>query len=386
MLQLRFPILVMIVAISGLSQGLLLPLISMIFEREGISPTLNGFHATGIYIGIILASFFMEKPLRKYGYKPMLIFGGLVVVVSLAMFTVWKSFLFWFVLRLVIGIGDNILHFSTQTWITSFSPQNRLGRNLSIYGFFFSLGFAIGPQLTKYIDTNESLPFLISSLLSLIGWLFIFLLKNEFPAQEKQSAERFVDMIHRLYKAWKYAWVALLLTFAYGFLEGAINGSFPIYAMRMHLDIGKISALLTAFPIGVLLFQVPLGALVDKYNRKVVISSSVFIGLASFLAAPFFIHSFYLLLVCFVIAGMSVGSLFSLGLTYMTDLLPSSLHPAGNLVSGMLYSIGSICGPLLEGIVIQYGSSSGFFIVISGMLLFIFVSLLLPQKNKIVSM
>ena len=50
--QLRFWILVSIVAISGFSQGMLLPLIAVIFEKSGVSPFLNGLNATALYIGI----------------------------------------------------------------------------------------------------------------------------------------------------------------------------------------------------------------------------------------------------------------------------------------------------------------------------------------------
>ncbi|MDQ0175664.1 MFS family permease [Bacillus chungangensis] len=147
----RFWILVSIVAISGFSQGMLLPLIAIIFEQDGISSSLNGLNAAGLYIGILLISPFMEAPLRKYGYKPIIIGGGLLVILSLALFPLWKSFWFWFLLRLFIGIGDHALHFGTQTWITDFSPVHKRGRNISLYGLFFGVGFAVGPLMTPLV-------------------------------------------------------------------------------------------------------------------------------------------------------------------------------------------------------------------------------------------
>ena len=92
--QRRFIILVIIVSISGFSQGMLLPLISVIFEGDGVSSTLNGLNATGLYIGTLLISPFIEQPLRKYGYKPIIIFGGALVFLSLFMFPLWKSVMF----------------------------------------------------------------------------------------------------------------------------------------------------------------------------------------------------------------------------------------------------------------------------------------------------
>ena len=181
-------ILVSLVGISGFSQGMLLPTIAIIFEQDGISSSLNGLHATGIYLGVLLASPLMEAPLRKFGYKPMILIGGISVIISLALFPVWKSFWFWFLLRLIIGIGDHMMHFATQTWITDMSPIAKRGRNISIYGLFFSLGFMIGPFMTKFLEINESLPFIVSSLLSLATWSMVFFLKNSIPNMKEQVA------------------------------------------------------------------------------------------------------------------------------------------------------------------------------------------------------
>ncbi|MFB8733668.1 hypothetical protein ACEQPO_06040 [Bacillus sp. SL00103] len=55
----------------------------------------------------------------------------------------------------------------------------------------------------------------------------------------------------------------------------------------------------------------------------------------------------------FLYCRMAVGSTFSLGISYMTDLLPKHLPPAGNLMCGMAFSAGSILGPVLGGIFVQ---------------------------------
>ncbi len=109
---------------------MLLPLISIIFERDGgVSSALNGLNATGLYIGTLLISPFIEQPLRRWGgYKPIILIGGALVFASLLTFPLWKSVTFWFVLRLLIGVGDHALHYATQTWITSTADHKSLGK------------------------------------------------------------------------------------------------------------------------------------------------------------------------------------------------------------------------------------------------------------------
>jgi len=365
---LRFWILVSIVAISGFSQGMLLPLIAVIFEKSGVSPSLNGFNATALYIGILLVSPFMEMPLRKYGYKPVIIYGGAIVIISLALFPIWETFWFWFGLRLLIGIGDHSLHFATQTWITSSSPAGKRGRNISLYGLFFGIGFASGPLMTPLVNVNESLPFIVSSILCFIGWIFVFTLKNERPEQEV-GINSFVATIKQFRKTLKYGWVAFLPPFSYGFLESSLNGSFPVYALRMDIDVSSVSMVLSAFAIGSIITQLPLGIISDKYGRRNILITILFLGFFSFTAASFLEHSFIGLFVAFLISGMIVGSTFSLGISYMTDLVPKNLLPTGNLLCGVFFSLGSLSGPIIGGLFIRYLENVSFFYIISTMLL-----------------
>jgi MFS family permease len=378
--KLRFWILVCIVAISGFSQGMLLPLIAIIFEQDGVSSSMNGLHATGLYIGILIASPLMEAPLRRFGYKPIILVGGLAVAVSLALFPLWKSFWFWFILRLAIGIGDHMLHFATQTWITSFSPKERIGRNISIYGLFFGLGFAAGPLMIPLVEINTTLPFIISAAISLAAWLTVFLLKNEHPEHDLESTSFFGTM-KRFGKVFKYAWVAFLPPFSFGFLEASLNGNFPVYAMRSGIGVNAVAILLPAFAAGGILSQVPLGILSDKLGRRSVLITIMLSGFICFTAAGLLEDSTTGLLICFFLAGTVVGSTFSLGISYMADLLPKQLLPAGNLMCGIFFSFGSISGPFIGGVAIELLNGVSFFYVISTMLLLIFIALVVVQPS-----
>ena len=377
----KFAILISIVSISGFSQGMLLPLIAVIFEGDGLSSSLNGLNAVGLYMGILLISPFMEYPLRKYGYKPAIVFGGLLVILSLAMFPLWKTFWFWFFLRLLIGIGDHALHFATQTWITTVSSEKNRGRNISLYGVFFGIGFAVGPLMTPLVKINEAIPFILSSALCFAAWIFTLFLKNDFPEQTVET-NSFKDTISRFSSALKYAWAAFLPPLAYGFLESSLNSSFPVYGLRLDFQLSEISILLTCFSIGAIVFQFPLGILSDSYGRRRTLITILLVGFVCFLSASFVEQRFIGLAICLFIAGMAVGSTFSLGVSYMTDLVPTTLLPTGNLLCGMAFSIGSLTGPYLGGLFIQYVEDLSYFLVISTMLLLLGLIIFISEKQK----
>lgn len=377
--QRRFWILVIIVSISGFSQGMLLPLIAIIFEQDGVSSTLNGLNATGLYIGTLLISPFIEQPLRKYGYKPIIIIGGLLVLVSLLLFPLWKSVTFWFVLRMLIGIGDHALHFATQTWITSTSAPTKLGKSMAIYGMSFGAGFAIGPLFAGLVEISESLPFIVSSALCGVAWLLVFFVKNERP-EPFQVSEKHAGFAR--YKwAFKYGWLGFLPPFVYGFLESSLNALFPVYALRNGLEVGMVTVILSAFAVGALVTQFPLGLLGDRIGRRAVIRGGILGGAVFFLLASFVEANPVLIAVFVACAGMCAGSLFSLGITYMADLTPKAYLPTGNLICGMAFSVGSLTGPFLGGAYLGVTSAS-FLYLFAGLLFVIFIIFYIGSRFK----
>ncbi|MFC0014182.1 MULTISPECIES: MFS transporter [Allobacillus] len=361
----RFAVLVGLVGISGFSQGLLLPLISIIFEQNGVSSSLNGFHATALYIGILIVSPFLEPPLRKYGYKPVILLGGAVVFIALFSFTLWESMWFWFALRLLIGIGDNILHFGTQTWITTTTPDHKRGTYIAIYGLMFGLGFTIGPLFTQLVAIHQNLPFIVSSVLCLFVWIFMFWIKNDYPVDETEMDISSSNTLARFTNATKIAWIALLGPFAYGFLETVLHSIFPIYAMRIGYDVALISIIVPCFAGAGIISQIPLGAFSDRIGRKKMLTIVLSSGTAIFFAGTWFDQYLIGLFATFILAGLLLGSLFSLGIAYMTDLLPRMLLPAGNILCGVAFSIGSITGPILGGFYLDYFANQSFFLMLA---------------------
>ncbi|RKQ31379.1 MFS transporter [Oceanobacillus halophilus] len=378
----RFWILILLVTISGFSQGMLLPLLSIILEQNGISSSVNGLHATGIYLGVLIASPFMEKPLQKFGYKPIIMVGGLLVIISMALFPFWQALWFWFVLRVAIGIGDQMLHFGTQTWITTTTPKEIRGRRVAYYGMFFGLGFAIGPLMTRLLSIHEAAPFIVSAVLSLVVWSAMLVVRNEVPEESMNITAQTGNTFKRFSQTAKIAWVALLPAFGYGFLEATLHSTFPIYGMRIGHEVGIISLIIPCFAAGSLITQLPLGILSDKIGRRSTLLYVLSGGLFCFILAAILEDSVPALFLTFTVAGMLVGSLYSMGISYMTDLLPNVLLPAGNLMISIIFSIGSISGPFLGGVFVELLPDVSFFYLIVAILLFVTAAIYFKKEES----
>ena len=323
----------------------------------------------------------MEKPLRKYGYKAIIIIGGALVFLSLFMFPLWESVTFWFILRMLIGIGDHCLHFATQTWLTSTAKQDSLGKTMAIYGLAFGVGFAVGPLMTNLLKISQALPFIVSSILCLIAWSFVFFVKNEKPEALKGDSKESTSSIERYKLSIKYAWIAFLPPLAYGVLETCINSLFPVYALRKDFDVPMVSIILAAFSIGGIVTQVPIGMLGDKIGRLNIILIT-FLGGAVIFGIGSILENYELLIaIVFFAAGMFLGSMYSLGITYMADLTPKNLLPTGNLMVSIFFSFGSLIGPTIGGLYLQYVESFSFLLFIA-FILFVLCLVIYLFGNK----
>ncbi|MFD0587461.1 MFS transporter [Paenibacillus sp. GCM10027627] len=372
--------LLLVVVVAGLSQGLLLPLLSIMLEKSGVSSDLNGINSAAMYIGIFCTMFFIEKPVARFGYKKVIIAGISLVTLSTLLFPLTHSLTVWFVLRLLVGVGDSALHYATQLWIVSSSPADRRGKFISLYGMSYGLGFSLGPLGINLMPYGRAVPFLVTSAFFILVLLLVLRMKNEYP--ERISREAAAE--NRYVKTYRIAWFVLIPGFLYGLMEASMNSNFPLYGLHIGLDQHWISLLLLSFGIGSLLLQLPLGILSDRIGRKPILMACGIIGAAVFFYIPHAGDNVMLLFLCFIVAGGMVGSFFSLGLAYAADILPRPILPAANVIASIHFSIGSIAGPTVGGFGIAYISYDSIFLLLSGaFLLFALLGLAFrPKKGE----
>ncbi|MFF2155456.1 MFS transporter [Paenibacillus chitinolyticus] len=375
----RLVLLLLVVIISGLSQGLLLPLLTILLEQTGVSSGVNGFNAAAMYIGSFASMFVVERILLALGYKKILILGIAMETVAILLIPVWGNLTFWFILRFIIGFGNSILHYTTQLWILTSAPPERRGRYISYYGMAYGVGFSIGPAGINLLALGSYAPFLTVALF----YTIVILLLQKLPDQKVQSDGKESPAQKRYGTAAKIAWFALIPTFLYGYTEAVLNSSFPLYGLRLGLTDTSVSMLLPLVGFGGLILQLPLGMLSDKIGRKPVLLAAAAMGAAAFLVVPFAGSSVWGIGILLLTAGGMIGSFFSLGLAYAADLLPRELLPSANVIGSILFSIGSVVGPNLGGLGIQYISlSSLFFLLGSVYVLFVLTGLAVRNRKR----
>ncbi|SDE88062.1 Predicted arabinose efflux permease, MFS family [Fontibacillus panacisegetis] len=375
-----FVILLSVIVLGGVSQGLLLPLLSIFMEEQGIPSSVNGMHAAALYIGSFAMSLVAERVLGVTGFKKLLLGGLIVVLISLPLFPLVTNLKLWFILRLLVGIGDSAIHFTSQLWLVLVSPPERRGRNISLYGMSYGLGFSLGPLGIHLLPLGKLLPFVILAVLFVVMIMIVIVRMPDMHPEKLEPGEGATERKYTL--IYKLAWFALLPSLLYGYMESSMNSNFPIYGLRIGLSTGEISTLLPFFGIGGLILQLPLGILSDRFGRKGILMVAGLLGGLMFLFVPLCGNQFWALVILFMLAGGLVGSFFSLGLAYAADLLPRHLIPAANVIASFHFSFGSIIGPNLGGQVMEMGRAGLLFTLLGSAYVIFSIVGLAFRKNS----
>ncbi|MBA4601914.1 MFS transporter [Thermoactinomyces mirandus] len=358
-----FRLMVWMVCVAGMIQGLLIPLLTMLLEEKGVHAGTNGLSASALYIGMLIASPLGPVVIRRFGVKKTILLGTSIVMVATSFFPVFSGFWVWTGLRLIVGIGDSFMHYATQLWITMNAPGEERGRRISQYGFAYGLGFGIGPLGLNLLAFGQAVPFLAA--LSILAVSFYLATRLKLAATSDELKESEVEKGHtRLGKVYRLGFIAFCSPLIYGLLETALTGNFPIVGLREGIEKSWISIFISAFVWGSLLFQVPLGVFGDKIGRKNLLLIVCSLGSLGMFLIPLFLSNVLYLFVSFMLIGGLVGSLFSLGLAFAADLLPSRLLPVANVIASVHFSIGSIIGPYTGGHLIEKAGGNALFVLI----------------------
>lgn len=124
---LNYLILITVIVAAGVSQGLLLPVLSIFLEQQGVSPGVNGLNAAALYVGSFAMTLVAERLLGALGFKKLIVGGLIFVMLPLLFFPYFPGLKIWFVLRLIVGIGDSALHYAAQLWVLLVTAPEKRG-------------------------------------------------------------------------------------------------------------------------------------------------------------------------------------------------------------------------------------------------------------------
>ncbi|UHC15382.1 MFS transporter [Methylobacterium currus] len=341
------------VAVVGVGLSLSIPLLSLEMERMGLSNTWIGVNTAIAGVASIVVLPFVPRVAARVGVMPLLFGAIAVAAAALVGFRAVYDFAWWFPLRFVFSAALGVLFVLSEFWINQAAPPTRRGLVMGVYATVLALGFAIGPGLLRFLGTTGWAPYLAGAALFCAGTLPLVMARGLSPEIPHKGGRGFLGYL-------RVAPSATLAALVYGAVETGGFAILPIYGLRLGLDAEQAAGLVSLAALGNVLFQIPVGFLADKVDKRGVLLAAAFLGAVGAAALPLGAEDPWLLAVILFAWGGIAGTLYTVGLAHLGARFDGAALAGANAAFLVLYNIGLVLGPPLVGGGMDLASPHGF--------------------------
>ena len=365
-----------------LGHGLLLTLLPIAASEVGFSDTQVALTGSAYFLGFVSGCLATPYMLKRVGHIRSFAVLATSYSVVILIFPLLPEFYSWMLLRFIIGIVISGLYMIIESWLNGNANAQNRGSILSIYTTLNLIMVMCGQQLFNLGGTVEDVMlFSLAAILISIAIIPVSLTRSAAPA-----------VVHRvklnMFKVWQHSHIALIGAVVAGLVTGAFWSLAPIYAKDNNFDSSQLGLFLSATVLGGACFQLPLGKLSDRFDRRTVLMYAALVGSAvslSFVYLPHFITIFagWPAFISAFFWGGSCMTLYAICLAHANDNATSDDFV--EISSAMLITLGlsSAIGAPLASLAMKFMGPDGLYAFTSGSLIIFFIIVLFRRRSHI---
>ena len=349
-----------------LGNGLQGTLLGVRGEIEGFSTFEMSLVMSAYFIGFLFGSRAAPDMIRRVGHVR--VFAALASLISavLILYPALANAEAWMIGRIIIGFCFSAVYVTAESWLNNSATNENRGQTLSLYMIVQMIGIVAAQGVLLLGDPSGYILFIVPSVLVSIAFAPILLSITPTPAFDTTKPMS-------LKKLYEVSPLGVIGMFLLGGVFSAQFGMAAVYGGKAGLSIPQISLFVSAFYVGALLMQYPLGFISDRMDRRfLILLTAALGGAASIVAVIGGGNIVILLLAAFLIGGTS-NPLYSLFLAYTNDFLEHEDMAAAS--GGMVFinGLGAISGPIFTGWLMTSIGPAAFFGLIAALMLAIAV-------------
>jgi MFS family permease len=343
------------ISIVQLANGFLGTLVSMNSAGLGFSPIVMGVVLAAYYGGYTIGAASMSSLLLRVGHIRLFAALAGLAAASVALQPVLTSPVAWIAIRLLTGLGCAGLFVTAESWLNANAqPQDR-GAIFAVYMVATNACFGAGQFLINLPAPRGFELFSLAAALFCLALIPVSLTRSVAPATLDSPRMHLRDL-RRL------APVSFAGCIATGLIGSSFYSLIPAYAQIHGIPASSISAFIATAIFGGLAFQIPIGRLSDRLDRRLV---------AIAIASGFVVTALLL-------AMLPTGAVPVLALTFLLGGFMSTIYPvcvahandrvepdeviavSGQLI--LVQGLASFVGPILGTAIMGRNGISGVYI------------------------
>ena len=314
-------------SIFQLANGFFTTFISLRVVAEDFGSAAIGLVLSSYFVGFTIGAVWSTSLISRIGYiRAYAAFAALVIGGASAMPLATHA-VAWSAARAIVGLGCSGLFVTTEGWLNAKSMPSQRGRIFSIYMVGTFAALALGQMLLAVASLDGASPFAFVSLLVSAALVLVGLTRAEEPLATAFVALRYGDLA-------KAAPLAVAGSFLSGFISSTFYALIPAWMQGRGLDPSVIGVVMLSVVLGGLAFQVPVGQLSDRFDRRLVLLAVAVGFAASALLVTLVPQILVAVLPIAAVIGGTMSTLYPLCVSHAHDRMPSDrvLAVSGRLI------------------------------------------------------
>ena len=349
-----------------LANSMIAPTIVLRANAAGEGLTSIGLIPTVYGLGFVIGCFWARKLMKTIGHiRAFTVAGAILAALTLLMHLVSDP-LYWIIFRGIMGCAIAIIMTCIDSWVGHVTPKEMRGRVIGFYSTVTMLAYVGAPALLSYSLMISKNAIIYAVLLFIVSLIPIGITKLPQPSIRPTVTTSFRALL-------KDVPSALVAAFVIGLTNTSVLNLLPVYGVKIGFVVSEALTLLVAVYFGGLLFQWPVGYLSDILGRRNVMGFGFLMsGVVSIaMITPYAGTTSNSIFLSFAWGGAAL-SLYAVALSHAIDHIDNEETVAVCATVLTTWSIGSIFGPMITGLLMEiYGVNAlflfcSFFHIIAG--------------------
>ena len=351
----------LVLATSGvqLAVGFFGTFISLRVSLENFTATMSALVLSGYFAGYTVGAVYCARIIERVGHiRAYAAFAGLAIMAT-AVMPLAINALVWPLLRAVIGFGCAGLFITTDGWLNAKAEPTVRGRILSIFRVGIFIALAVGQILIGQIDIKGAAAFNISVAILAIALALVSLTRAEPPQITGETGLPYGKLT-------RVAPVASAGAVTSGLVTGAFYALVPAWMQGRGNDGATIGLVMLAAVFGGLAFQIPVGRLSDRLDRRIVLTGLCLGLVGTSIALVYLPRTLLAILPTAFLFGGFLSTLYPVSIAHAHDRVRGERIVLLSSRLILLFGLGSIFGPLLGTTFVASFGINGVLYLISG--------------------
>ncbi|WP_068830422.1 MFS transporter [Pseudomonas sp. BMS12] len=345
-------VLIFAVSVVGMTMGSTLPLVALRLHQTGAGSLAIGLLSALPAAGMMLAALLVNRLCKRFnGRQLYLACFALCLLGVAALLLAQPSLALLGSTRLLLGLGMGVLVILGESWVNELCDERKRGQIVALYAACFTGCQLAGPAMIGLFGAQSTWPVLLVLTANLLALALVWhSLPADWPEEAEEAPRRF-----SLLGFVRVAPALCLGVLFFAFFDSVVLSLFPVYASGHGYALGVAALMASVILAGDMLFQVPLGWLSDRMDRRTLHLACGVVTLGLGLALPWLIGQRDVLWPALVLLGAAAGGIYTLALVLIGQRFRGPELVTANACVGMLWGVGSLLGPLLSGALMNLG-------------------------------